>query len=399
MTGPRLSRRGLIGAGAVGGVAAAGLATGVALTRSEPAEDPTVGARGRTYSPHGVHQAGIDTPAPAVSRLIALNLVAPVSSERLARLMRVWSGNIDALMAGRGALGDPVPEMSQAGVSLTATVGFGPGVFAIPGLEGKAPDGFIEIPSMKHDALRADWSGGDLLLVLAADDETSVAYAARVLLRDAAPFATPHWQQTCFWRGVDPSGNPVTGRNLFGQMDGTGNPSGDDLTDTVWDTGESQAWMAGGTSMVVRRIRFDLDVWDTLTRERQEKVIGRRLATGAPLTGVAEHDELDLTATDATGTLVIPADAHARLSHHSLNSGRRILRRGLNYTEPVGVAVESGLVFIAFQRSIADQFVPLQRMLDQADALNEWTTAIGSAVFALPGGFPPDGWLAQSLFA
>ncbi len=45
------------------------------------------------------------------------------------------------------------------------------------------------------------------------------------------------------------------------------------------------------------------------------------------------------------------------------------------------------------------QFVPLQQRLDQADALNTWTTAIGSAVFAVLPGFEPGGWLGEALFA
>jgi len=39
----------------------------------------------------------------------------------------------------------------------------------------------------------------------------------------------------------------------------------------------------------------------------------------------------------------------------------------------------------------------LQR-IDGSDALNEWTTTIGSSIWAMPGGFPADGWLAQGLF-
>ena len=128
--------------------------------------------------------------------------------------------------------------------------------------------------------------------------------------------------------------------------------------------------------------------------------MGRRLDTGAPLTGGAEHDALDLGAM-ADGVPVIAADAHARRAHPSQNSGRTMLRRGLNYTHaewadgaPVSTA---GLIFGAFQANIAEQYIPVQRMLDHGDALNEWTTAIGSAVFAIPPGFGPDSYLAQGL--
>ena len=203
------------------------------------------------------------------------------------------------------------------------------------------------------------------------------------------------------WRGTDSTGQPVTGRNLFNQVDGTGNPSGPDLEATLWPD-DPPPWFAGGTSLVVRRIEMDLDFWDATTRERQEKVIGRRLDNGAPLTGENETDALDLAATDADGRPVIPLDAHARRAHPDENSGRRILRRGLNYTHEERsdgrVVTSSGLVFLSYQANIATQFVPVQNRLDQRDALNDWTRAIGSAVFAIPPGFAQGDWIGRALF-
>lgn len=128
--------------------------------------------------------------------------------------------------------------------------------------------------------------------------------------------------------------------------------------------------------------------------------MGRTLDTGAPLTGGDEFTPLDLAAT-RDGTPVIPANAHARLAHASHNDGRRLLRRAVNYTQDElvdGQLVHSaGLLFMSFQASIADQFVPIQRTLDNSDALNEWTHAVGSAVFAVPGGFAADSWLGEAL--
>lgn len=364
-------------------------------TRETSTTAPVVGPQHRTYSPHGLHQAGIDTPAPAVTAIVAYDLSAGVRVEALARLMRVWSSDIDALMAGRGALGDPVKEISAPGMSLSVTVGFGPRVFTLPGLAAKRPEGFIDIPVMRHDKLLDRWSGGDLILMIAADDETTVAHAERVLTRDAATFGSVRWRQAGFWRGVDATGSPVTGRNLFGQVDGTANPTGDTLARAIW---ADDTWMAGGTTMVLRRVEMNLDLWDTLTRERQEKVVGRTLAGGAPLTGTAEHDGLDLTAKGADGGLVIAENAHSRLAHPDTNNGRRMLRHGLNYVHDENGRRTSGLLFIAFVRSIASQFTPVLQRLDGSDALNEWTTTIGSSIWAMPGGFPQNGWLAQGLF-
>lgn len=394
-----LKRRALLGyAGAAGvGVAAGVVGSSVEAASGTGPHGLPVGAgvTRQRYEAHGTHQAGLLTPAPAAHRLLALDLLGRTDADGLARLLRVWSGTISALMSGRPAPGDATPDLAQEAVSLTITVGLGPEVFSLAGLEDKCPTGFQEIPAMDHDALQERWTGGDLLVMVAADDETSVAHACRRMVVDARPFALPRWSQSGFWRGVDADGNPVTGRNLFGQVDGSRNPLPEELGQALWST---DGWLSNGTQFVLRRIEMDLDEWDTLIRDRQEKSVGRDLKNGAPLTGGQERSDIDRSA-EADGALVVPLDAHARRAHPAENRGRRMLRRGINYTHVDDAGQESaGLLFMAMQSSIAEQFIPVQQTLDASDALNEWTTAIGSAVFAIPAGFSADRPLAADLF-
>ncbi|MDO5736684.1 MAG: Dyp-type peroxidase [Propionibacteriaceae bacterium] len=398
-----MKRRALFGyAGVAGAGAAAGLVAGRASGLERPSNEKGPhglpigeGVTRQRYDPHGLHQSGILTPAPASHRVLALDLLGRTDAEALARLMRVWSSTIAALMAGRPAPGDATPDLAQEAVSLTITVGFGPGVFRLPGLESKRPAGFQDIPPMDHDKLQERWSGGDLLVMVQADDETSVAYACRRMTVDARPFATPRWSQSGSWRGVDSAGNPITGRNHFGQVDGSRNPLPEELGQALWST---DGWLADGTQLVVRRIEMDLDDWDALVRDRQEKAVGRNLLDGAPLTGGAEKDDIDREAV-VDGQPVLALDAHVRRAHPAENHGRRMLRRSVNYThvDDAGQA-SAGLLFMALQSSIAEQFIPVQQTLDASDALNEWTTAIGSAVFALPPGFTAERHLAAGLF-
>lgn len=399
----KVSRRGVFGyAGAAGIAGAAGVVAGRASAATGNDEPSRVdgGVLGQTYSPYGEQQNGIFTPKTQAAELVAFDLLPQTDKAALGRLLRAWTGDVVALTEGRAAPGDFAPDMPQPGNSLTALVGLGPAVFELDGLQAKRPAGFQEIPPMEHDALDPRWTGGDLLVWISADDATSVAHATRRFVTDAAPFATRRWSQHGSWRSVDGTGAAVTGRNLFGQIDGSANPAGDLLTEAVVSR---DAWLTGGTQLVVRRIEMDLVGWDEAVRDLQEASVGRRLDNGAPLTGGEELDDVDLEAKDADGELVIALDAHSRRSHPSHNSGRRMLRRGLNYTfdEWVdGRPVEtSGLIFCAFQANIADQFIPVQRMLDQGDALNEWTTAIGSAVFVIPPGFQEGGWIGEGLFA
>ncbi len=386
------SRRQLIGyAGAAAADAAVSGGAAVALDNDRSQQQAVT----RLISPYGEHQPGIAAPSPKHAELVGLKLLPGTDKAALGRLMRLWSNDIVALANGRPAPGDTSPELAVANVALTTTVGFGPRVFA---LTGNKPAGLDDLPVMKHDRLDPAWSGGDLLVMVGADDAVSVVHAVRRLVADAKPFATPLWRQSGFWNGTGSDGQPVTGRNLFGQVDGTGNPAvgTPEFDSTVWSS-DGPDWFRGGTTLVVRRIRMNLDTWDELTRSEQERAVGRKLPNGAPLTGTAEHDEMDLQARDGDGRLVIAENSHARLSHHSENDGRRIFRKGLNYVQDTGPDRESGLIFLSHQADVAGQFLPLLARLDAADALNEWTTTIGSAVFALPPGFQPGGWLARKL--
>lgn len=398
MSEPRLNRRQVFGyASAAGLGGAAGIVTGRATAGAvDGPQQPVRTISGQRYSPWGPHQTGIHTPKPAAARLLAFDLHPDTDVAALARLMRVWGGSIAALMEGRPTAADRAPDLAQEAVSLTIGIGWGPGVFDLPGMERHRPAGFMEIPPMDHDRLQERWMGGDLVCLLSADDSTTLDYASRRLTLDARPFAAPRWVQNGSWRGTDADGAATTGRNLFGQVDGTAGPTDAELDSFVWSR---DGWFTGGTQLVVRRIEMDLDDWDSATRDRQEKSLGRDLATGAPLTGGEEHTEMDLDAT-VDGQPVIAVDAHARLSHPSQNRGRTMLRRSWNYTHTDDAGhTTAGLIFLAFQNNIADVFIPVQRRLDLQDALNEWIVHIGSATFAMLPGWEEDTWPGHQLLA
>lgn len=407
-----LSRRRFLtgGAAAVGGAAAAG--AGFALGRAtvppppEPVPPPQ-DAVGRAVEPfHGTHQAGVATAPQAVGVFVALDLVPGTDRAALVRLMRLWTTDAERLTQGQATLADGEPELATAPARLTMTVGYGPGLFDAAGLAEAKPAWLAPLPPFTIDRLEDRWSGGDLLLHVAGDDPLTVAHAQRMALRSAQPFATVRWVQRGFVRGagVVPAG--TTPRNLMGQVDGTANPPAEDFDDVVWvgAGAGTPAWLEGGTGMVLRRIRMLLHTWDALDRGQKEQVIGRRLDTGAPLTGVAERDTPDFEAVGPDGLLVIPDFAHIRLAHASSPAagaapGPRILRRPFSYDDgllPDGTA-DLGLLFAAYAADIGTQLVPIQQRLAEADLLNTWTTPVGSAVFALPPGTQPGGWIGQTL--
>ena len=125
--------------------------------------------------------------------------------------------------------------------------------------------------------------------------------------------------------------------------------------------------------------------------------MGRRLSDGAPLTGGVESDPMDLDATDAAGRLTIPLNAHARRAS-SQGTLEKFLRRPFNYDDvAAGGASSQGLIFFAYTTNIADRFTPVLARLTAMDALNKWTTPVGSATFVIPPTWPTGGYLAQEL--
>lgn len=394
------TRRQFLLGGAVAGVGAvAAVGVDLALNRQTPDPAPTATPmNGDEVVPFfGVHQAGIDTAAQAHGVFVALDLHADVDRAALTRLMRILTDDAARLTQGTPALADSEPELALSPARLTVTFGFGPGFVTRAGTPG--PAWLAPLPAFRVDQLRPEFSHGDLLLQIAGDDPLTVAHATRMLLKDARGFADIRWTQQGSRRAYGTERPGTTMRNLFGQVDGTTNPQPGttDFDQVVWT--ETDGWLAGGTGMVVRRIRMDLDKWDRLDRSGRDASVGRTLANGAPLTGTEEFDEPDFEATTAIGFPVIPQFAHIRRARG--DGSERIFRRAFNYDErPAGAEVsDSGLIFVSFQADIDRQFTPMQQRLDDLDLLNEWTTPLGSAVFAVPPGCREGGFIGDTLLS
>lgn len=295
-------------------------------------------------------------------------------------------------------MADTEPELATRPARLTVTVGLGPGLLGRLG--ATVPRSARDLPEFGPDRLQERWSGGDLLLQICGDDPVSIAHATRVLTKNVRAMAVQRWRQAGFRnaRGADRQGTSM--RNLMGQVDGTVNLAPVEFDELVWLGDEVYPGLAGGTLMVLRRIEMQLDTWDELDRESKELTVGRTLDSGAPLTGHRETDEPDFTLA-RNGIPVIPPNSHIALARHR-HDGERFLRRPYNYDDPPepGQTSNTGLIFATYQRDIDTQFLPVQQRLAQFDALNQWTTAIGSSVFViLPGVRSPEGYLGQELLA
>lgn len=346
----------------------------------------------------GEHQAGITTPPQGFITLQAFDLEPGVDRVRLGRLMRIWTDDISRITQGRPGITDSESELAVHPARLTVTVGFGPGMFTKAGMAAERPDWLRQLPPFPIDQLEDAWSEGDLVLQVCGEDPSGVAHAARLLAKEASAYAKVRWIQRGYRNAAGQVPHGETFRNQFGQLDGTANLQGEE-DEHVWIApGAGPDWLAGGTSMVVRRIHMNLDSWDKLDRPGREIVVGRTLDTGAPLTGGDEFTLPDLEARNELGFPVIDSAAHIRRSR-TADPGQRFLRRPYNYDDhTVGIPSNHGLLFITFQKDLDHQFIPIQRQLAELDLLNEWTTPIGSAVFAVPRGVGEGEYLAQDLF-
>lgn len=403
----RLPRRHLLIGGAAAGTGAIGAAligNGLANPANHAAVAPVSAApialNGDSRQPfYANRQSGIETPAQAHASFLALRLNPGLRADGVRRLLKLLSEDAAALTQGNAALADMEGELAQKPANLTITFGFGAGFFQT--IDKPVPAAAQALPAFKIDRLREEYSGGDLLLQLCCDDPLTLAHAQRMLLKDARSFSTVQWSQSGFRRSVGTESPGTTMRNLFGQLDGTGNSKSGtaERERIIWGDQQTPGWRPDGTSLVLRRISMNLDKWDELDRGGREESVGRTLDTGAPLTGKEEFDEPDFEAKTPLGFPVIADFSHLRRSRPE-DPRQRIFRRAYNYEQlPAnGGPADSGLLFASYQASVASQFTPIQKRLDELDLLNQWTTPIGSAVFAIPPGCAPGGFIGDFLF-
>jgi dye decolorizing peroxidase len=397
-----VSRRGFLAGGAAAAASGAvGIAAGAAGASLAAEAELETFAASRQVEFYGPHQSGIELDIQAVTNMVAFDIKESVTKADMLRWMRLLTDDIARLTAGEPVLADPAPELAIGAARFTAYVGFGPSLFSKLGLEPQMPEGFAELPAFGVDHLQERYSGGDVLIHIAADDPVVLAHGTRGLVRDSMPFASVRWVQPGFAHspGMIPAG--LTHRNLMGQVDGTANPElgSSDFDSVVW-INDGPEWIKGGTLLVFRRIAMQLDTWDQLGTPSKEEVIGRKLSNGAPLTGERETDVPDLGARHPNGLLVIPEFAHIRRAAPQ-ESGERIFRRPFSYDNGMNErgSMDVGLLWTAYQRDISKQYLPIQRRLEQLDLLNQWTVPIGSAVFAIPGGVQGSELLAEALFS
>jgi porphyrinogen peroxidase len=159
-------------------------------------------------------------------------------------------------------------------------------------------------------------------------------------------------------------------RDLLGFVDGTENPTGSAAADAVFIRDEDPAF-AGGSYVIVQKYLHNLDAWNGISTEAQEKIIGR--------TKVADI-ELDDS--------VKPTSAHNALTVIE-EDGReiKILRDNMPFGSPGDG--EFGTYFIGYSRSPRTIEQMLENMFigrppGNYDRILDFSTAVTGSLFFVP---------------
>ena len=159
-------------------------------------------------------------------------------------------------------------------------------------------------------------------------------------------------------------------RDLLGFVDGTENPRGQAVLDAVLIGDEDPAF-AGGSYVIVQKYLHNLDAWNALPTEAQERIIGRRKLS-------------DIELDDS----VKPTSAHSALTVISVNGEeKKILRDNMPFGRP-GYA-EFGTYFIGYSRTPSITELMLEHMFigrppGNYDRILDFSTALTGSLFFIP---------------
>ncbi len=159
-------------------------------------------------------------------------------------------------------------------------------------------------------------------------------------------------------------------RDLVGFVDGTENPRGDAAAEAVF-IGEEDAAFAGGSYVIVQKYLHDLDGWNALSTEAQERIIGR-----TKLSDIELDDSIKPTCAHNALTTIVQDGKEIK-----------ILRDNMPFGSPG--SAEFGTYFIGYSRSPRTIEQMLENMFvgrppGNYDRLLDFSRAVTGNLFFVP---------------
>lgn len=230
--------------------------------------------------------------------------------------------------------------------------------------EGKArPKELAVFKEIKGDKHAAVSTPGDLFFHIRSS-RLDICHEAAAIISEALNDAVYPIDEVQGFRYFD-------GRAIIGFVDGTENPEGDDRA-AFGLIGDEDPEFAGGSYAFVQKYLHNMQAWNALTVEEQEKAIGRK-----------KFNDVELSDEET------PENAHNAVTNISDNDGNelKIIRANMPFANPS--KGEYGTYFIGYAGTFATTKKMLENMfigepVGNTDRLLDFSTAVTGTLFFIP---------------
>ena len=248
-------------------------------------------------------------------------------------------------------------------LEISGVMGFGTNAWARLFPEGTYPKElaiFEEIKGEKHTAVSTP---GDIFFHIRAR-RMDACFEVAAMIGTKLNSAATHIDEVHGFRYFD-------GRAIIGFVDGTENPEGDERQEFA-AIGDEDARFAGGSYAFVQKYLHNMDAWNALSTEEQEKAIGRK-----------KYNDIELSEEEK------PENAHNAVTNISDEDGNelKIVRANMAFANPS--KNEYGTYFIGYARTFSTTRKMLENMflgdpVGNTDRLLDFSTAVTGTLFFVP---------------
>lgn len=240
---------------------------------------------------------------------------------------------------------------------LKATLGFSRKAWDYLFPNAPVPKELATYEGLKGPEAEMPATDGDIFIHVRANEE-AVVYEAMSLFRKCLKDYTTVVDETKGFRYFE-------GRAIIGFIDGTEVPTGTELLESAL-IGDEDPEFINGSYAFAQKWQHDMDQWDSLSTETQEKGIGRRKFNDLEL----DDDEKMVNAHNVVSKLEIDGEE------------QKIVRMNTPYSDPAtGI---TGTYFLGYARHWLTIEGMLKQMVEQTDYLLTFSQVLTGQTFFIP---------------